>query len=69
MKKFVYEVAGIQFEDTEAFGKAWREAKALATEKHAAIYRNVISDRREVYTTGGCFVQADRVEPQYVAIL
>ena len=28
MKKFVYQVAGWEFVDTEAFGKAWKEAKA-----------------------------------------
>lgn len=57
MKKFVYDVAGFEFEDTEAFGKAWREAKAKATELHVPIYRTVIKteERREVYYNGGCF--------------
>lgn len=58
MKKFVYDVAGFEFEDTEAFGKAWKEAKALAKEKHAAIYRTVVKndeERREVFYKGGCF--------------
>lgn len=58
MKKFIYDVAGFEFEDTEAFGKAWKQAKVKATELHAAIYRTVIKgeiERREVYYKGGCF--------------
>lgn len=55
MKKFIYDVAGVKFEDTEAFGKAWKEAKALAKEKHVAIYRTVIEERHEVYYKGGIF--------------
>ena len=57
-KKFVYQVAGFEWEDTEAFGKAWRQAKAKATELHAAVYRLVIKGediRQEVYYKGGCF--------------
>ena len=57
-KKFVYQVAGFEFVDTEAFGKAWKEAKAKATELHAAVYRLVIKGeqvRQEVYYKGGCF--------------
>ena len=58
MKKFVYQVAGFEFVDTEAFGKAWKEAKAKATELHTAIYRLVIRGeqvRQEVYYSAGCF--------------
>ena len=29
-KDFYYNVNGTEFHDTEAFGKAWKEAKALA---------------------------------------
>jgi hypothetical protein len=57
-KKFVYQVAGFEWEDTEAFGKAWRQAKAKATELHAAVYRLIIKGedvRQEVYYKGGCF--------------
>lgn len=57
-KKFVYQVAGFEWEDTEAFGKAWRQAKAKAAELHAAVYRLVIKGedvRQEVYYKGGCF--------------
>lgn len=71
MKKFVYDVAGFEFEDTEAFGKAWKEAKALAIEKHAAIYRTVIKDEREtreVYYKGGCFNTVKFATPDNVMI-
>ena len=59
MKKiFVYQVAGFEFVDSEAFGTAWKEAKAKATELHTAIYRKVIkgeNEQKEVYYKGGCF--------------
>lgn len=58
MKKFVYQVAGFEFVDTEAFGKAWRDAKAKATELHCAIYRLYIKGEKvyqEVYYKAGCF--------------
>ena len=58
MKKFVYQVAGFEWEDTEAFGTAWKQAKAKAAELHAAVYRLVIKGedvRQEVYYKGGCF--------------
>ena len=58
MKKFVYQVAGFEFVDTEAFGKAWKEAKAKAAELHAAVYRLVIDGekvKQEVYYKAGCF--------------
>lgn len=57
-KKFVYQVAGFEFVDTEAFGEAWKEAKRVATAYHSAIYRLVIKDeqvQQEVYYKGGCF--------------
>lgn len=59
MKKFVYQVQGYEFTDTEAFGEAWREAKAKAWELHTAIYRLVIDGekmRQEAYVKGGCFL-------------
>lgn len=71
MKKFVYDVAGFEFEDTAAFGAAWRAAKAKAAELNAAIYRDVIKNetvRREVYLKGGCFVPVSMAEPEEVAI-
>lgn len=57
-KKFVYQVAGFEFVDSVVFGKAWKEAKAKATELHTAVYRLVIKDedmKQEVYYKGGCF--------------
>jgi len=57
-KKFIYDVAGYTFEDTEAFGKAWKAAKEKATTLHCAIYRTVRkgeTERREVFFNGGCF--------------
>lgn len=70
MKKFVYDVAGFEFEDTEAFGKAWREAKAKAAELHAAIYRTVIKteERHEVFTAAGCFLSTDYARPDDVLV-
>ena len=58
MKKFVYQAAGWEFVDSEAFGQAWREAKAKAAELHTPVYRLVIKGedvRQEVYYRGGCF--------------
>lgn len=57
-KKFVYQVAGFEWVDTEAFGTAWKQAKAKATELHAAVYRLIIKGedvKQEVYYKGGCF--------------
>ena len=62
MKKFVYQVAGWESTDTTAFGKAWQEAKAKATELHMPIYRLVIKGeevKQEVFTKGGCFVSVN----------
>ena len=63
MKKFVYQVAGYEFTDTTAFGKAWQEAKAKAAELNATIYRLVIKNgeaKQEVFTKGGCFISVSR---------
>lgn len=71
MKKFIYMVKGFEFVDTEAFGKAWQDAKAKAIELHCPIFRQVIkadgSIRQQVYYKGGCFnstefMRADNVE-------
>lgn len=59
MKKFVYNVASYEFSDVEAFGAAWKEAKAKAIELHTPIYRSVIKNedvQQEVYTKAGCFL-------------
>ena len=58
MKQFIYQVKGFEFVDTDAFGKAWQDAKAKATELHCPIFREVIkgeSVKRQVYYSGGCF--------------
>ena len=58
MKKFIYQVKGFEFVDTNAFGTAWAQAKVKATELHCPIFRLVIKGdkvRQEVYYSGGCF--------------
>ena len=70
-KKFVYQVAGFEWEDTEAFGKAWRQAKTKATELHAAVYRLVIKGetvKQEVLVNGGCFLSVAYAKPEQVLI-
>jgi hypothetical protein len=71
-KKFVYQVAGFEWEDTEAFGKAWQQAKAKATELHCAVYRMIIKGdeepRQEVYYKGGCFNTIKFATPENVKI-
>ena len=57
-KLFIYEVMGYEFDDTEAFGKAWKEAKAKATELHCPIYRTVVRGEElesEVFYQAGVF--------------
>lgn len=59
MKKFVYQVVSYEYVGSEAFGDAWRQAKAKATELHAAVYRLVIQNgqtRQDVFTRSGCFL-------------
>ena len=70
MKKFVYQVAGFEFEDSEAFGKAWREAVGKAAELHSPIYRTVfkIEERHEVFTAGGCFLSTALARPEDVFV-
>lgn len=58
-KLFVYNVNGTVLEDTEAFGKAWKRAKEIATEEHVGIERQVVcgdSISNEFYAKGGCFL-------------
>lgn len=57
-KKFIYDVAGNLYEDTEAFGTGWKAAKEKAIALHCAIYRTVCkgeTEHREVFFKGGCF--------------
>ena len=67
MKKFVYQVAGFEYVGFEAFGDAWKQARAKATELHAGIYRLVIKGediRQEVYVNGGCFLSVVYAKPE-----
>jgi len=67
MKKFIYQVAGWEFVDSEAFGKAWKEAKAKASEVGSPIYRLVIKGEtvnQEVFLKAGCFLRVDLAQPK-----
>jgi len=72
MKKFVYQVAGFEYVGFEAFGDAWKQARAKATELHAGVYRLVIKGeivKQEVLVNGGgVFLPVDRVQPEQVII-
>ena len=71
MKKFVYQVAGLEFVDTEAFGVAWKLAKAAASQFHVPVFRLVIEGekvREEVYVKAGCFLRSDLAKRENVAI-
>lgn len=61
MKKFIYHVQEVDFEDTEAFGKAWEQAKNLATERHCPIYRTIIEEKNDVFCEGGFFLATNRL--------
>jgi hypothetical protein len=73
MKKlFVYEVMGYEFEDVEAFGSAWEQAKAKATELHCPIYRQVIKGnevRLQVYYKGGLFNSIKFIKPDFSNVM
>lgn len=72
MKQFYYQVMGYEWEDTEAFGAAWKEAKVKATEIHAPIYREIAQDgerfKQEVFCIAGCFLRVDLAEPKAIKI-
>lgn len=71
MKIFFYYVNGTEFADTEAFGKAWTEAKALATEEHTCITRTVVKGeemKHEFFAKGGCFLDERFYEKDRVKI-
>lgn len=64
-KEFIYNVNGTEFTDNKAFGEAWREAKKVATEEHAAITRTVIDGEKisnEFYSKGGCFLDMETAD-------
>lgn len=70
-KLFIYSVNGSTFEDTEAFGQAWRDAKAMATAEHTCITRQVVCGdtiRNEFYAKGGCFLNERFDEVDKVAV-
>jgi len=72
MKKFFYEVAGYEFCGDTAWGDAWKQAKAKATELNVAIYRTITEGdkepRHEVYCTGGLFLSTKYAKPEDVKI-
>ena len=54
-KLFVYCVNGSTFEDTTAFGQAWKQAQKMASEEHTFITRQVIYGtviRNDYYAKG-----------------
>lgn len=58
MKKFVYQVNEFEWVDIEAFGVAWEQAKAKATQLHTPIFRKVVKGDKvklQVYYKGGVF--------------
>ena len=70
-KKFVYQVAGHEWVDSEAFGAGWREAKAYAKEIHAAVYRLVFREDepvQEVFMVGGLFLRVDLAKKEYIMV-
>ena len=75
-KRFEYDVMGTIFTGYEAFGEAWRDAKAFAQEVHAAIYRTVTilegsyegEAVREAFLTGGCFLNVECIQPEWVKV-
>lgn len=59
MKKFIYNVNGVNYNDTQAFGDAWRKAFSVAKSTNSKIIRNVITDdeaRVEFFAKGGVFL-------------
>jgi hypothetical protein len=70
-KTFIYDVKGFEYRDNEAFGKAWKEAKAKATELHCGIFRTVKKDddeRYEFYTKYGAFLNTRFYDESKVAV-
>lgn len=71
MKQFIYQVEGFEYTDTEAFGKAWKEAKEEATRLHAPISRIVIDGykvREEIYYKGHIFNSVKFATPDNIYI-
>ena len=60
-KRYYFTVNSFEYSDSEAFGKAWEQAKIKATELHAPIYRRICKseeERWEVYARGEIFLKA-----------
>lgn len=71
MKKFIYQVGGSEYIGYKAFGDAWKQARAKATELHAGVYRLVIKGetvKQEVLVNGGCFLSVAYAKPEQVLI-
>ena len=59
MTTFTYEVAGQEYEDTQAFGKGWEWAKDLAKKTGSEIWRTTNhngKERRGFLATGWVFL-------------
>ena len=68
--KYIYHVNGCDFEDTEAFGKAWEDAKQKASKECCAVYRTtlkVILDE-QVFMTCGAFNSIDKVAAEDIKV-
>ena len=70
MTTYNYKVNGMTWTDTEAFGTAWKAAKAEAEKHNAPIYRKVIvhEEREEVLCNGGIFLKADGIEADRIKV-
>lgn len=58
-KEFIYHINGTDIHDTEAFGKGWKEAKAIATANHCMITRTIKKGdkvKNEFFAKSGCFL-------------
>lgn len=69
-KKFIYQVNTYEWVDTEAWGWAWREAKAKAAELRTPVYRTIIKNDEpqplEVFVVGGCFLRVEYRREPYI---
>ena len=71
MKKFVYQVRSFEFVGYEAWGDAWKQAKAKAIELHAPMYRMIIKNgeiRQEAYCNGEVFLRYDLTKPEDIKV-
>ena len=66
---YTYIVGKAIFTDSEAFGKAWKEAEAEARKVHLPIYRTEVKIYHTVYMQGGYFLDKDRASEDRMQIL